>query len=282
MAGTSMKDIRARVKSMESTRQITRAMETVASSKLRRARERAAASRPYFRTLYQAMRDIVKADPGLTSPYVGGTPGERPCIVVIAGDRGLAGGYNSNVLKLALTELEGKGGAALPMGRKAEEFFRSRGIPLAGPRYLSAEGVGAEDCAALAQSLCRKFLAGEFDRVVLCYTQFVTALTQTPAALPLLPLGGMEGREPGRRGLTVYEPDGERVFHALVPEYVGGVLWGALRQSLCSEQAARRAAMDSATRNADGMIGDLRLRYNRARQGAITQELTEIVAGAER
>lgn len=282
MAGTSMKDIRSRIKSMESTRQITRAMETVASSKLRGARERASASRPYFRTLYQTMQDIAGADPGLASPFVKETAGEKTCVVVIAGDRGLAGGYNSNVLKLALAELEGKDGAVLPIGRKANEFFRGRGIPIAGTGYPVAEAVRAGDCSAMAQSLCGQFLAGRFHRVALCYTQFVTALAQSPAVLPLLPLRGITGGKEGRHGLTVYEPDAESVFRALVPEYVGGVIFGALRQSLCSEQAARRTAMDSAARNAEKMIDGLRLRYNRARQGTITQELTEIVAGAER
>ena len=282
MAGVSMKDIKSRIKSMESTKQITKAMEMVASSKLRGAQERAIASRPYFEVLYQTMHDIAEADTELSSAYVQEPRGEKCCFVVIAGDRGLAGGYNNNVLKLALAEMEGKDAVVLPIGKKATEYFRGRGIPLLNTLYPVAEDVNAGECFTMAKGLCEGFLAGSFDQVVLCYTNFVTVLTQSPTALPMLPLTGVGGRKGGlRQSLTVYEPDSESVFNAIVPEYLGGVIYGALRESLCSEQAARRTAMDSATKNAEEMIDGLNLQYNRARQGAITQEITEIVAGAE-
>ena len=283
MAGVSMKDIKSRIKSMESTRQITKAMEMVAASKLRGAQERAIASRPYFEVLYQTMHDIAGSSRDLSSPYLQEPKGKKTCFVVIAGDRGLAGGYNNNVLKLALAEMKDSEAVVLPIGKKATEYFRSRGVPLVNTLYPVAEDVNAGECFTMAASLCEEYLAGTFHRVVLCYTNFVTVLTQTPVALPLLPLTGVGGqpKDGARRCLTEYEPDSETVFNTIVPEYLGGVIYGALRESLCSEQAARRTAMDSATKNAEEMIEGLSLQYNRARQGAITQEITEIVAGAE-
>lgn len=284
MAGASMKDIKSRIKRMESTRQITGAMEAVAASKLRGAQVRAAASRPYFEVLYQTMHDIAENSRGLSSPYLQGGKGGTACFVVIAGDRGLAGGYNSSVLRLAAAEMADSDAVVLPIGKKAAEYFRGRGIPLFGGPFPGAENVTAGECFAMAADLCQGYLAGAFCRVVLCYTGFVTALTQTPSVLPLLPLSGVGGGAHAgtRRSLTEYEPDSETVFNTVVPQYLGGVICGALRESLCSEQAARRAAMDSAARNAGEMIGELNLRYNRVRQGVITREITEIVAGAER
>lgn len=283
MAGVSMKDIKSRIKSMESTRQITKAMEMVASSKLRGAQERVIASRPYFETLYQTMHDLASANTDLTSPYVQTPRGEKTCYVVIAGDRGLAGGYNNNVLKLAQSLMKGKESVVLPIGKKATEYFKSHGANILNCLYPVAENVNAGECFTMANGLCKEYLQGTFDQVVLVYTNFVSVLTQNPGSLPLLPLSvvGTKGKREGHRMLTVYEPDSVSVFNAIVPEFLGGVIYGALRESLCSEQAARRTAMDSATKNADEMISDLSLQYNRARQGAITQEITEIVAGAE-
>ena len=283
MAGVSMKDIKSRIKSMESTKQITKAMEMVAASKLRGAQERAIASRPYFEVLYQTMHDIADANTDLSSAFVQKPRGEKYCFVVIAGDRGLAGGYNNNVLKLAMAEMEGKDVVVQPIGKKATEYFRSHNGPILNTLYPVAEDVNAGECCTMANTICKEYLAGTFDQVVLCYTNFVTVLTQTASSLPLLPLSIVgSGKKPEpRQGLTIYEPDSVSVFNAIVPEYLGGIIYGALRESLCSEQAARRTAMDSATKNAEEMISGLSLQYNRARQGAITQEITEIVAGAE-
>ena len=283
MAGVSMKDIKSRIKSMESTKQITKAMEMVAASKLRGAQDRAIASRPYFEVLYQTMHDIADANTDLSSPYVRKPRGEKYCFVVIAGDRGLAGGYNNNVLKLAMAEMAGKEAVVLPIGKKATEYFRSHGVPILNTLYPVAENLNAGECFTMANSLCKEYLAGTFDQVVLCYTNFVSVLTQTPSSLPMLPLSivGSGNKPDAKQGLTIYEPDSVSVFNAIVPEYLGGIIYGALRESLCSEQAARRTAMDSATKNAEEMIEGLSLQYNRARQGAITQEITEIVAGAE-
>ncbi len=283
MAGASMKDIKSRIKSMESTKQITKAMEMVATSKLRGAQERAIASRPYFEALYATMHDIADANTDFSSAYVQKPRGEKVCVVVIVGDRGLAGGYNSNVLKLAMSRIEGKEAVVLPVGRKAADYFRAHHVPVVNELYAVAEDINAGICFTMANQLCKGYLEGKFDRVELCYTNFVTVLTQTAASLPLLPLSvvGSGKKKEGRSQMTLYEPDSVAVFDAIVPEYLGGILYGAMKESLCSEQAARRTAMDAATKNADEMIDKLHLQYNRARQGAITQELTEIIAGAE-
>ncbi len=275
-----MKDIKLRIRSMESTRQITKAMEMVAASKLRRAQENVARSRPYFEILYTTVCDIASGSDSFTSRYLEAREVKRSCYVVIAGDRGLAGGYNHNVLKLAEAEMAGKNAAVVPIGKKSVENFRAHGFDILTDAWWEAGDVSVSDCFTMAKDLCARFLAGELDEVNIVYTNFVSILTQQPTVIPVLPLHGPEvrGEEPGSE--TLYEPGSEAVFDAIVPEYLGGLIYGALCESRASEQGARRTAMDSATKNAEEMIGDLSLKYNRARQGAITQEITEIVAGS--
>lgn len=282
MAGVSTKEIKNRIRSMESTRQITKAMEMVAASKLRKAQEQVLTSRPYFEILYTTINEIVDSTRDLTSPYLAERKGDRALYIVIAGDRGLAGGYNSNVLKLALSESEGKERSVLPIGRKAVEFFKTRGIPALTANYSETAAMSLGDCFSVSKELCKRYCAGEFDAVYLCYTNFVSVLTQTPSCLRLLPLiRHTTGKEGSMFSDILYEPSGEEVFEKIIPEYIGGVLYGALCESRASEQAARRTAMDSATQNADEMIAGLSLEFNRARQAAITQEITEIVAGSQ-
>ena len=281
MAGVSTKDIKNRIRSMESTKQITKAMEMVAASKLRQAQNRITASRPYFEILSNTISDIVAANSDFSSPYLQKREGNRVLFVVIAGDRGLAGGYNSNVIKLSVAAMEGKDAAILPIGKKAVDYFRSKGYPLLTDAYAEAADVGIGDCFSIAKLLSREYLAGNYDGIYVAYTNFVSVLSQTPDTRQLLPLHTAEPEKPASRMITLYEPDPESVFASIVPEYLGGILYGALCESRCAEQAARRTAMDSATSNAEDMIADLSLKYNRARQAAITQEITEIVAGAE-
>lgn len=281
MAGVSTKDIKQRIRSMESTRQITRAMEMVASSKLRHAQDRIRDSRPYFEILYGTIAHIACTRPDFSSPYLTRREGKRVCCIVIAGDRGLAGGYNNNVLKLVQQEMEGKELSVLPMGKRAVEHFRSRGVPIFTQAYGEAADVSIGDCFSLSKQLAKAYLAGEFDEICVAFTNFVSVLTQTPAVLPLLPLSLTASSRPQPEAAALYEPDPQTVFDAIIPEYLGGVVYGALCESVASELAARRTAMDAATKNADEMIGNLNLQFNRARQGAITQEITEIVAGAE-
>ena len=281
MAGVSTKDIKNRIRSMESTKQITKAMEMVAASKLRQAQNRITASRPYFEILSNTISDIVATNRDFTSPYLRQREGNRVLFVVIAGDRGLAGGYNSNVIKLAAARMEGKDATVLPIGKKAVDYFRSKGFPLLSDSYAEAAEVGVGDCFSISKLLSKAFLAKEFDEIHIAYTNFVSVLSQTPAVRQLLPLIPEEREASGSRVVTLYEPEPEEVFASIVPEYLGGIVYGALCESRCAEQAARRTAMDSATSNAEDMIADLSLKYNRARQAAITQEITEIVAGAE-
>ena len=277
-----MKDIKLRIRSMESTKQITKAMEMVAVSKLRRAQERVLRSRPYFETLYATLSTIAEKTEDFDSPYLAERDVKKTCYVVIAGDRGLAGGYNGNVLKLALTEMQGKDACVLPIGKKAVEFFRHRQVPILTEAYAEAAEISVSESFSAAKLLCRGFLSGELDEIHIVYTNFVSILSQTPGALKLLPLQKTGREKTGDPScLTLYEPSSAEVFDAIIPEYLGGVIYGALCESVASELGARRTAMDAATKNAEEMIDDLSLKYNRARQGAITQEITEIVAGGE-
>ena len=281
MAGVSSKEIKNRIRSMESTKQITKAMEMVAASKLRRAQSQISNSRPYFETLYSTINDIVDSNRDISSPYLTERPVKKTVYVVIAGDRGLAGGYNSNILKLSYSEMEGREVTVLPIGKKAADFFKARNLPLFTESYCEAEGISVSDCFSIAKQLCKAYLSGEIDEICLGYTDFVSVLSQTPKTLRLLPLVRQDRTQDVRSASEIlYEPDSVEVFAAIVPEYLGGVIYGALCESRAAEQAARRTAMDSATQNADEMIADLSLKFNRARQAAITQEITEIVAGA--
>lgn len=283
MAGVSMKDIKLRIRSMESTKQITKAMEMVAASKLRRAQDRVQRSRPYFEVLYQTVTDIAMSNREFSSPYVQSREGGKVCCIVIAGDRGLAGGYNHNIIKLAQDSMAGRDATVLPIGKKAVEFFQSHGYPVLSTAYAEAGDLSMSDCFTMAKSVCRDFLDGKFDAVELAYTNFASILVQTPCVLPMLPLPKPEkpaGPRPAGQ-MTLYDPGSEAVFNTIVPEYLGGLIYGALCESVASELGARRTAMDAATKNAEDMIDDLSLKYNRARQGAITQEITEIVAGAD-
>ena len=281
MAGVSTKEIKNRIRSMESTKQITKAMEMVAASKLRRAQAQIANSRPYFQILHSTIQDILRTNREFESAYLKQRPVKKVLYIVIAGDRGLAGGYNSNILKMVQSEVQGKDAVVLPIGKKAVDFFRARKIPALTEHYGEAADVSIGDCFSIAKQLCSGFLAGEYDEIRVAYTAFVSVLSQEPQSLALLPLTKSDSQEDSfSRSQIIYERGSEEVFSAIVPEYLGGILYGALCESRASEQAARRSAMDSATQNADEMIADLSLKFNRARQAAITQEITEIVAGS--
>jgi len=282
MAGVSTKEIKNRIRSMESTRQITKAMEMVAASKLRKAQNQVQSTRPYFEILRSTIDHILQTNSDLSSPYLQKRAGNKTLYVVIAGDRGLAGGYNANVLKLAMSQMAEKEATVLPIGRKSADYFQSHGVSVLTVNYAEAAPVSLGDCFSIAKQLCKQYLAGQFDKITVCYTKFDSVLSQTPHIMTLLPLLPRETAEQKvTAGDIVYEPDSVCVFETVVPEYLGGILYGALCESRASEQAARRTAMDSATQNADEMISGLSLQFNRARQAAITQEITEIVAGSQ-
>ena len=281
MAG-SMKDIKLRIKSVESTMQITKAMELVASSKMRRAKERVEHSRPYFETLHKTLTEIAAADPRARNPYLCRAEIKKTLLIVIAGDRGLAGGYNSNVLRQA--QQEAGDVVVLPIGKRSAEYFVHHEVPLFTQEVLLAADITVGECFQLARRITEGYCKGEYDAVKICYTRFDSMMTQTASTMEVLPLSiepTEQQKAEARRSQILYKPSSEEVFRAIIPEYVAGIVYGAVCESVASELAARRTAMDAATKNAGEMIDHLNLYYNRARQAAITQEITEIVAGAE-
>ena len=275
-----MKAIKLRIKSVESTMQITKAMQLVATSKLRRAKERMENSKPYAAISREAIMAAVAqcVDPQI--PFV--TPREvrNRCYVVIAGERGLAGGYNANVFKAVAAHAEGTPYCVLPLGRKAIDKFQHLGVPLLDDTIGHVEGLSVSRCYRLTQQLIEGYKRGDYDELVLVYTSFRSMMSQEVQVEKLLPVPPAE-EAPQRNVDTIYEMEPAETLERFVPDFLAGRLYSALCDSFVSEVASRRMAMDSATKNAGAMISDLTLRYNRARQGAITQEITEIVAGAE-
>lgn len=281
MAGVGMKDIKRRIKSVESTMQITKAMELVASSKLRKAKEKVENSRPYFNTLYDTMRKISRSTKGLKSQFTVDRDTGKKGYIVVAGDRGLAGGYNSNVLKTAVNHMDNQKYPVIAVGKKSMDFFNKRGYPLHGKFSSGAESIEVAEIHQISEEAIALYKSGEIDELYIVFTKFVSTLTQEPQIIKLLPLKFDDEGATAKSSLTVYEPSPEGVFDYLVPKYIDGIIFGAIVESFASEQGARRTAMESATDNAEDMIGSLQLKYNRARQATITQEISEIVAGAE-
>jgi len=279
MAGTSMNDIKARIKSVESTRQITKAMELVATSKLRRARESVERTRPFYEALGEAIDEVFASDNIDHTRWTAMREGGKTLYIVIAGDRGLAGGYNSNIFKLSAMLREKNGGESvyLPIGKKALEYYRHREYNILDTRYEYAADTGVGCAMAIGEQIAELYSSGEYSRVVIVYTRFVSMLTQSPVYEQLLPLE----REPGVSCGMEIDGDGEEMLASIVPAYLGGVIYSALTEAIASESGARRTAMSSANKNASEMIDTLMLKFNRARQAVITQEITEIVSGAE-
>ena len=281
MAGASMKDIKLRIKSVESTMQITKAMQLVATSKLRRAKERMETSKPFTTIAQDAISAAVARCEGNDIPFVSAREVKRRCYVVIAGDRGLAGGYNANVFKAVAAHSEGTDYCVLPMGRKAVERYHRYGVPSLTDDYIRVEGLSVGACSKVATQLIEGYLNEQFDEVWLVYTSFLSMLTQEVQVDRLLPIEKPAEDSSKTPADIVFELEPAETLMKVVPDYLSGRLYSALCDAFASEVSSRRTAMDSATKNAGEMISDLRLKYNRARQGAITQEITEIVAGAE-
>ena len=274
----SMKDIKTRIRSLESTQQITRAMELVATSKLRHARERVERSRPFHEVLGEAIAGIQAGLKETPSVYSEVRPVKKTCFVVIGGDRGLAGGYNANLHRLVLSLAGSEPYCVLPIGKKPLEQFTRSGAELVSTYFGLAASVGIGDCMQIARLLCDGFAAGRYDRVTVVYTEFRSMLSQVPASADVLPLQ-LTG-DAKYQSATV-EDDPAALVAAIVPQYVSGVLYSALCEASASEHGARRTAMNAANKNAGELIDSLVLKYNRARQAAVTQEITEIVSGAE-
>ena len=285
MAAANMKAVKLRIKSVQNTMQITKAMQLVAASKLRKAKDKAMASKPYLRTMKGTLTKIANENTDFQSIFT--TPGasEKRLFVVIAGDRGLAGGYNANLFKFVENAVEGHDYAVLPIGKKAVEYFRHRGVEIFTDAYEEVAKVTISDCFRIAKSVCEAYEKGQFGHVSMCYTNFISMMSQVPKASALLPLSDFENPDlddvPETKNMILYEPNGEEVFNTIVPDYLAGILYTSINVSVASELAARRTAMEAATDNAGEMIEKLSLFYNRARQASITQEITEIVAGAE-
>lgn len=269
----STKAIKTRIRSIENTRQITRAMELVAASGLKRALAELEQSLPYFTLLQDALSGIASHNRDFTSPFTRPGKGEGSCYIVIAGDRGLAGGYNHNLFRSVRLKEED---FVYPIGKKTVEYFAGRCIDAP---VLPTAQISYEDCNEAAQRLTDQFLKGSFSRLFLCYTTFINALLQQPKTVPLLPVISKEPID--TRTATVYEPSAEQVFADIVPQYIAGMIYGGVRSSYACELSARRRAMESASENADEMLDKLRLSYNRARQAGITQELAEITSGTQ-
>ena len=282
MASGSMKDIKLRIKSVESTGQITKAMELVASSKLRKAKMAVEATRPYFNGLLETLDQIAGCDKELSSIFLTQRDSvQKTAYVMIAGDRGLAGGYNSNMFKLFNQHALGKEVIMIPVGKKTVDFCKKNKLSISTTDFANVEDITISDCQKIAEIISNMFKKGEVDQVYLGYTTFVSMLTQEATFKQILPIVDLDKNHTEKTNtLTLYEPDGEELFDIIVPHYLSGVIYGAVAESWASELGARRTAMEAASKNAAEMVDALSLQYNRARQSAITQEITEIVSGA--
>ena len=279
MASGNMKAIKRRIKSVGSTRQITKAMELVASSKLRKAKTRAEQARPYFNELYKTMCEIASANKDFSTVFTTQREVKHKLFIVIAGDRGLAGGYNSNVLKMAAAAH--KDDAELPkiiaIGKKAGEYFAKRDYDIVASYANIAEDIKPNTAQDIADLAIKMFRDGEVDEVQVFYTMFVSSMSQQPESMRVLPMDTVQLQD---YGTMTYDPSPEAVFNRIVPRFTASLIQCAVVESYASEQGARRTAMESATDNADAMTESLSLLYNRARQGSITTELIDIVSGA--
>jgi F-type H+-transporting ATPase subunit gamma len=290
MAGGGQ-ELKRRIRSVQNTQQITRAMKLVAGAKLRRAQERAERTRGYFETIQDVMHRAAEAAGGVRarSPLLRPPTGETVAYLVVTSDRGLAGPFNANLIRYAsqLMREDGPKTAVFAVGRKARDAFRRRGVPSLGdfvglgdePHYYQAK--------AIADAVIAAYLDGEVGRVRLVYAQFVNPMIQRPTVVDLLPMqdipsvgGAREPRADAAATLYLFEPDPETVLADLVPRYLEVLVYGALLESKASEHGARMTAMDAATKNSEELLRTLTLTRNRLRQAAITKEIAELVGGA--
>lgn len=270
--GADIKKLKNRIKSIDSTLHLTKAMGLVASSKIRRANEAMFASREYAASAGEIISRLSAEPACRRDPYLRQDEecGGKTKLIVIAGDRGLAGGYNAGIFRTIRDDESLNGAEMIPIGKKACDRL--------GDGYISAETFSYEQAHELALTLCEGFAAKKFDRVRILCTEYISMMSQQPRIVEVFPLSS--DRSEKASASMVFEPSEDAVLHSFVPDYVTGLLIACVRESFASEVAARRVAMDSAGKNAKQMIDDLQLEYNRARQSIITQEITEIVAGS--
>ena len=277
----SMRDIKRRKSSISSTQQITKAMKLVSTVKLQKAKTRAEKTDPYFNYMYKTVSSMLAKSGNINHPYLKAGDTEKKAVVVITSNRGLAGGYNSNIVKLITGgDFNREDLDIYAVGGKGEEALLSKGYNIVESAPEVIENPTYEDAAALCQKVLDAFSNGEVGEIYLAYTHFKNTLSQEPQLIKMLPVE-IDPEEADDTGVMMnYEPNEEEALDMIIPKYVTSLFYGALVESHASENGARMQAMDSATSNAEEMISDLTLKYNRARQGSITQELTEIIAGA--
>lgn len=282
-----MRDIKRRRTSVQSTQQITKAMKLVSTVKLQKARTRAEESKPYFDCMYATMTSLLAKSGNINHPYLKADDSKKKAVIVVTSNRGLAGGYNSNVVKM-VTENETftkENIRIYAIGGKGLELLKHKGYDIVADYSEMIEEPSYDDAKSITKRLLTDFENGEIGEIYLIYTFFKNTVSHIPTMIKVLPAEVQEeaGEEDAKAQLTPmnFEPEAEEAISLLVPKYISSILYGAFVEAVASENGARMQAMDSATSNAEEMIDDLELKYNRARQGAITQELTEIIAGAE-
>ena len=281
----SLQDIKGRIRSIDSTKKITSAMNLVATSKLNKSKEAALRTRPFFNKILSTMQSIAANAKGKGSPFLKANDSDIKAYITLTGDKGLCGGYNANICKLTMSAVEDKTKThMIVIGKKGIDQFKSKGYEIRKSMTDISEAPTYASAKELADYVTSMFLKGEIGEVYLSYTSFKSTLQQEPTMVKILPLDmnkiektKSEAHEPS--DLLSYEPSPEAVLGYLIPRYVADVIYGALCEASASENGARMTAMDSATENAQEIQDKLSIQYNRARQAAITQELTEIVAG---
>lgn len=276
-------DIKRRIKSTKNTKQITKAMELVSSAKLRKAKEKVEKTRPYFLTIVRSINDILGSTKGMKHSLIDNREVKKSLYIVISSDRGLCGAYNSNVIKLVFNDIKDKEKAVLvTIGTKAREFFKRRDFDIKSSFTHISETPTYQNAKEISKIVLESFKSGEVDEIYLAYTEFVSTISYNPKLIKLLPADNFKQEENKEKTTMIdYEPSPEAVLDYLIPKYMESTIYGALLESSASEQGSRRVAMENATDNAEEFIQDLQLKYNRARQAAITQEIAEIVGGAE-
>lgn len=280
----SMRDIKRRKGSIQSTQQITKAMKLVSTVKLQHARAQAERSKSYFDCMYETVNHILSRVGDMEHKYLVPGSTDRKAVIVITANRGLAGGYNSNVVKLITRHDSWKKEdlKIFAVGNKGREALKKSGYEITRDLSSIVEAPVFADAMGLSKELLELFAAGEIGEIYLAYTSFKNTVSHEPTLLKLLPVEFDTHKPQGTEGtLMNFEPSDEEALDMIIPKYITSMIYGALKEAIASENGARMQAMDNATSNAEEMISDLTLKYNRARQGSITQELTEIIAGAE-
>ena len=277
----SLQDIRRRIKSVKSIQQITNAMNMVATSRLRKAKEAAVANKPYADKMAQVVSDIAANAGDFTHPLLEARQEGKKLILVMASDKGLAGAYASNAFKEAVAGIEDKSNTEIvAVGRKTDAFFRNRDYEVAKSYIGISERPSYDNAKEIAVDLISRFVSGEVKEISMVYTRFVSAISCVPETVQLLPFGNLAGQG-GTHAEYIYEPDAQSVLGYMLPQYLVTTIYAALLQAAASELSSRMNAMSNATDNAQELIAKLDLHYNKVCQAGITREITEIVGGAE-